>query len=218
MHKVTIMAALVFALPAIAGAQGRGRDARQGIPPGHLPPPGECRVWYDGRPPGQQPPPTDCRTAEARARRDNARVIYGDDRTYSTVPWYGEDRNRGGNRDRDRYEDRRGRDDRRPQPGAVRGRDRAVPRGTYPEAREDRYQSGRYESRVGDHPAGDAGYRDGLEKGREDTLRNRSYDPHRHQWYRSATRGYDRRYGSKDEYVNAYRRAFTAGYDQAFGR
>lgn len=32
-----------------------------GIPPGHLPGPGECRVWFPGRPPGQQPPPHDCR-------------------------------------------------------------------------------------------------------------------------------------------------------------
>lgn len=30
------------------------------IPPGHMPPPGECRAWYPGRPPGQQPPPGDC--------------------------------------------------------------------------------------------------------------------------------------------------------------
>jgi hypothetical protein len=27
------------------------------IPPGHLPPPGSCRIWYPDRPPGQQPPP-----------------------------------------------------------------------------------------------------------------------------------------------------------------
>lgn len=31
-----------------------------GIPDGHLPPPGECRIWYPGRPPGQQPPPVKC--------------------------------------------------------------------------------------------------------------------------------------------------------------
>ena len=31
------------------------------IPPGHLPPPGECRIWYPGLPPGQQPPPGNCR-------------------------------------------------------------------------------------------------------------------------------------------------------------
>lgn len=30
------------------------------IPPGHMPPPGECRVWYPDRPPGQQPPPGPC--------------------------------------------------------------------------------------------------------------------------------------------------------------
>jgi hypothetical protein len=30
------------------------------IPPGHLPPPGECRVWYPGKPPGHQPPPGPC--------------------------------------------------------------------------------------------------------------------------------------------------------------
>ena len=31
------------------------------IPKGHLPPPGECRIWYPDRPPGQQPPPGNCR-------------------------------------------------------------------------------------------------------------------------------------------------------------
>lgn len=52
------------------------RDS-QGIPPGHLPPPGSCRVWYDGRPPGQQPPPTSCWAAErSAARQRGARVIY----------------------------------------------------------------------------------------------------------------------------------------------
>ena len=31
-----------------------------GIPPGHLPPPGECRVWIPGRPPGRQARPRSC--------------------------------------------------------------------------------------------------------------------------------------------------------------
>lgn len=35
------------------------------IPHGHLPPPGECRVWFVDRPPGHQPPPGSC----ARLRR-----------------------------------------------------------------------------------------------------------------------------------------------------
>ena len=30
------------------------------VPPGHLPPPGMCRIWYPGTPPGHQPPPGDC--------------------------------------------------------------------------------------------------------------------------------------------------------------
>jgi hypothetical protein len=32
-----------------------------GIPEGHLPPPGTCRLWYPDRPPGHQPPPESCR-------------------------------------------------------------------------------------------------------------------------------------------------------------
>lgn len=30
------------------------------IPPGHMPPPGKCRIWFPDRPPGHQPPPGDC--------------------------------------------------------------------------------------------------------------------------------------------------------------
>jgi hypothetical protein len=30
------------------------------VPPGHLPPPGACRIWYPDRPPGHQPPPGPC--------------------------------------------------------------------------------------------------------------------------------------------------------------
>lgn len=38
-----------------------------GIPPGHLPPPGKCRVWFPGRPPGRQPRAESCSTAMANA-------------------------------------------------------------------------------------------------------------------------------------------------------
>ncbi|AKD05037.1 hypothetical protein POKO110462_17725 [Pontibacter korlensis] len=34
-----------------------------GVPKGHLPPPGECKVWFPGKPPGQQPPPQSCASA-----------------------------------------------------------------------------------------------------------------------------------------------------------
>jgi len=53
----------------------RGHDC-QGIPCGHLPPPGQCRAWLPGVPPGQQPPPGDCRLIE-RTAPPGARIIYG---------------------------------------------------------------------------------------------------------------------------------------------
>jgi hypothetical protein len=36
---------------------GPSTAATFGIPPGHLPRPGECRIWIPGAPPGQQPRP-----------------------------------------------------------------------------------------------------------------------------------------------------------------
>ena len=38
----------------------RGPVASLGIPPGHYPPPGQCRVWVPGTPPGHQPKPSPC--------------------------------------------------------------------------------------------------------------------------------------------------------------
>src|SRR3712207_6576922 len=60
-----------------SAAQAQGRHGGYHVPNGHLPPPGECRVWYPDRPPGQQPPPTNCRAAERQADRHGGRVIYG---------------------------------------------------------------------------------------------------------------------------------------------
>jgi hypothetical protein len=34
--------------------------ASLGIPPGHFPKPGQCRLWYPGRPPGKQPRAVRC--------------------------------------------------------------------------------------------------------------------------------------------------------------
>ncbi len=61
----------------------RDRDDRgysRGIPAGHLPPPGECRVWFPDRPAGHQPPPMNCNRAERQADRYGGRVIYGSSR------------------------------------------------------------------------------------------------------------------------------------------
>lgn len=74
LRTVTISALILSAVaPFAAWAQGHGHD---GVPPGHMPPAGTCRIWFDGRPPGHQPLPTDCRTAFEDAPPD-ARVIVG---------------------------------------------------------------------------------------------------------------------------------------------
>ena len=112
-----------LSLPAAAEAQGRGRNV-DGVPPGHRPPPGMCRVWIDGVPPGRQPAPTSCREA-VRNRPSNARVIYGDDvasrgngkakdkqksRKGDDRPDRDHRRDRDERHDRDRDDDRRDRD------------------------------------------------------------------------------------------------------------
>jgi hypothetical protein len=52
----------------LASNDGPARGPRRlnGVPPGHYPPPGQCRVWYQGRPPGQQPPPVPCGSLRGR--------------------------------------------------------------------------------------------------------------------------------------------------------
>ena len=62
----------------------------------------------------------------------------------------------------------------------------------------------------------DNGVRDGIEKGREDMRRNRSFDPRRHEWYRDGDRSYNGRDGSRDQYKVDYRQGFSTGYDQGY--
>lgn len=40
--------------------------ATLGIPPGHLPPPGQCRIWLPGKPPGHQQRPGGCASLQRR--------------------------------------------------------------------------------------------------------------------------------------------------------
>ncbi|GKW50059.1 hypothetical protein NCCP2165_22740 [Halomonas sp. NCCP-2165] len=42
------------------GGSYRYDPHRSEVPSGHLPPPGECRIWYPDRPEGHQPPPGPC--------------------------------------------------------------------------------------------------------------------------------------------------------------
>lgn len=77
-------------------------------------------------------------------------------------------------------------------PGGV-----AVPRGAY-------------------SPAGQNGYRDGLEAGRDDARSRRAFDPVRTRRYREGDHDYDSRYGSRDEYKREYRAAFQQGYRDGY--
>jgi hypothetical protein len=45
------------------------------VPPGHMPPPGKCRVWFPDRPPGHQPPPGHC--GELRYHVPQGAVLIG---------------------------------------------------------------------------------------------------------------------------------------------
>ncbi len=71
---------VVYDDPPVRVEVGDRQDAPQvaahRIPPGHMPPPGACRIWYPGRPPGHQPPPGDCATL-AHQVPDGAWLIEG---------------------------------------------------------------------------------------------------------------------------------------------
>jgi hypothetical protein len=123
-------------------------------------------------------------------------VVYGD-RDRRDDGWYGND-----DRDRGRAIPRNGR---YPESGPY------ADRYPYPESRypfPDRYPTERGRYGVGDIPF-DNGFRDGYDKGREDARDNDSYDPVRYSSYRSADRGYNQRYGSKEEYKD--RRVCASG-------
>jgi hypothetical protein len=67
--------------------------------------------------------------------------------------------------------------------------------------------------------ARDNGYREGVEAGRRDARDRERYDPVRamKRYYRDDS-GYDRRYGSRDDYKRDYLAAFEAGYREGYGR
>lgn len=67
-------------------------------------------------------------------------------------------------------------------------------------------------------PAARAGYRDGVEAGRDDANDRKPYDPRRSKDYREGDRDYDNRYGSREAYKQEYRVAFTQGYEAGYRR
>jgi hypothetical protein len=60
------------------------------------------------------------------------------------------------------------------------------------------------------------GVDDGYTKGVEDARKNRSFDPLRHEWYRSGDRRYEGRFGSREQYKDIYRQGFKDGYDRGY--
>jgi hypothetical protein len=124
MKLTSTLLLLAFSVaPIAAQGQGRARARDTGVPPGLMPPPGLCRVWYNGTPPGRQPRPVSCREAERIASRSrNARVIYSD-RWGRNDRYFDADRN--GDWDASRYYRR---DDRR-RPQRL-GRNDRIYRGT----------------------------------------------------------------------------------------
>ncbi|HEX6309637.1 MAG TPA: hypothetical protein VFZ69_15790 [Longimicrobiales bacterium] len=84
-----------------SNGNGRGERARgprhlNGVPPGHYPKPGQCRLWYSGKPPGQQPRPTSCSSLVGRGRvPSGAFILYGDRAFDADYDWVAESRKRG---------------------------------------------------------------------------------------------------------------------------
>lgn len=154
-----------------------------------------------GIPPGQLPPASQCRVwydgrppgQQPRPTScDNAERIASRDRYARVI--YGSDRNARGNGRNNRNNDRNGVLSRLPIYG-------------YPNART----GGLYQNEIFNN-----GYKDGYEKGREDVGDRDSFDPVRHSRYRSADHGYDKRYGTKDDYKLVYRDGFAAGYEDGY--
>ena len=210
MKRAALALILVAMTAGPAFAQGKGKNKQKAVPPGHVPPAGLCRVWYEGVPPGRQPGPTSCYEAERiAAQTRSARVVYGGDARRNDAPV-----------SRDQYpaqypgdvrrDDGYGRypstDGRRPNPNGQNTGRTAGRVGQYPNSYPD--SRGNYSTE-----AFRKGYEDGVYKGREDVEDGDSFDPARHSWYRSADRGYNSRYGTKDEYRAEYRRGFLDGYE-----
>jgi hypothetical protein len=107
--------------------------------------------------------------------------------------------------------------------GAQAPRDRgpapqAVPRGEW-----DRYGRDRDDDRYERYPrsyrldlAFGTGLNDGYEAGFEDGRRRHRFEPTREGRYRSANRGYDRRYGPRELWQARYRDGFRRGYDDGY--
>ena len=81
--------------PSAGTSRGPSTAATLGIPPGHLPPPGRCRVWIPGEPPGHQPRARSCEGIRATAPAGSW-IIYRPDADRRHVHVHYVDRQRAG--------------------------------------------------------------------------------------------------------------------------
>jgi hypothetical protein len=81
--------------------------------------------------------------------------------------------------------------------------------------RQDNRGYGNYGSGSLSNSAQQNGYRDGLERGRQDRSRNSRANTNNDE-YRQADRGYSRSEGSRGQYKQAYRAAYQRGYNDGY--
>jgi hypothetical protein len=93
-------------------------------------------------------------------------------------------------------------------------------RGTYPNSGPPPWSNGRGRGlgRGGSQydVAARYGYEDGYEAGVDDARDRRRFDPVAEIRYRNGDRGYERQYGTREDYRARYREAFRQGYEQGY--
>jgi len=89
----------IYSQPEARPGKAPSAAATLSVPPGQLPAPGLCRVWFPGRPPGRQPRARPCAQVESAAPagtwvlyrpsqdRKVVHVRYVDDRRDGVVVW-----------------------------------------------------------------------------------------------------------------------------------
>jgi hypothetical protein len=60
------------------------------------------------------------------------------------------------------------------------------------------------------------GQNEGLQNGRSDAQKGRRFEYDRHDGYRSADKGYNRRDGNRDDYRESFRKGYERGYSDAY--
>ena len=60
------------------------------------------------------------------------------------------------------------------------------------------------------------GYREGIQRGTDDARDGRRFEPQRDREYRDGDRGYNDRWGSREQYRNEFRRGFSSGYREGY--